>query len=603
MGSLVLVRGRCGASAMYTPATFRAQARRPLPIHRVASITAVRWASNAKNGDEANVGATKSGISSSNNGKDANATEPRRAAKAATGTRSGDSSENKAVNSPSAKAGDEAPINEFDKSEKQAAEGNKARGPVMATDTSQSDSASIPSRDPSATATWAANASQATTNTDTDRRSLWGDDWEAKDDVHIKRFDELPHVNFGVNQHMIINNDLKEVLRVLLRQFTAPIMYCFAYGSGVFPQGTGGRSVTDAEFRAVHPQPPEPLIRSQKGDPKMIDFIFGVTHTQHWHSINMKQHRDHYSSLASFGSGLVTRVQERYGAGVYFNPYVVVNGILIKYGVTSIDNLCHDLDTWDNLYLAGRLHKPVKILRDNPQVRLSNQKNLISAVRTALLLLPPDFTETELYSTITGISYLGDPRMAFPTENPAKVANIVENNMTMFRRLYGPLIDTLPNVTWNDPAAKSDIWLTNPETNLKITQDMDPVKRGNMVRRLPKAFRGRLYFQYQKKFGIPRDEFKKMMQESSEEDSGSFKRRQGGGFEQRVATDNSEDLRRMVRQVIKQTINWPSTTQSIKGVFTAGINRSIRYLREKWEKYQGGKKKLAAKAESDKKSS
>jgi translocator assembly and maintenance protein 41 len=317
----------------------------------------------------------------------------------------------------------------------------------------------------------------------------------------------------------------------------------------------------------------------------------------------MRQHRDHYSALASLGSGVVSRVQDNYGAGVYFHPYVVVNGILVKYGVTSIKNLCHDLWTWDTMYLAGRLQKPVKILRDHPSVRLANQMNLISALRTALLLLPPDFTERDLYSTVAGISYLGDLRMQFPTENPAKISNIVDNNMTMFRRLYGPLIDTLPNVDWNDPNAKTDIWLTNPDANLRLSQDMDPVKRGNMVRRLPQHFRSRLYFQYQKKFAIPRGDFNRMMAESADEgEGGSVKRRLGGTFERRIAEDEPEELRSAVRRVIKQTIGWPSTAQTIKGPFTAGFARTWRYLREKWEKYQEGKAKAAVTAASAKSS-
>lgn len=425
--------------------------------------------------------------------------------------------------------------------------------------------------------------------------NLYGDDWEDSVDFAIKSFEDLPHRLFGVNQHMIINYELKEALRIMLRQFNAPIVYCFAYGSGVFPQeDTSGRTITEAEFRAVHPKPPEALVKAQKGSPKMIDFIFGVSHTQHWHSINMKQHRDHYSGIASLGSGFVSRVQN-WGAGVYFNPFIEMNGMLIKYGVTSIDNLVKDLSTWDNLYLAGRLQKPVKILRDHPQVRLANQHNLIAAVRTALLLLPPDFTETQLYSTIAGLSYLGDPRMALPTENKSKVDNIVNNNVVHFRRLYAPLIKTLPNVAFTSPVRLDDEdWVLDPTADTKLQQDMDPVKRGNMVRRLPRSFRSRLYFQYQKKFHMPREEFNRMM-EASSDDSGSIKRRQGGEFEQRIARDDPEDLQHIVRQVIKQTVNWPSTTQSIKGLLMGGWGRTLRYLAEKYAKWKKGRKDAEAK--------
>jgi translocator assembly and maintenance protein 41 len=325
----------------------------------------------------------------------------------------------------------------------------------------------------------------------------------------------------------------------------------------------------------------------------MIDFIFGVTYSQHWHSLNMHEHRDHYSALASLGSGAVTAVQEKWGAGVYFNPYVTVNGTLIKYGVVNLDDLCTDLSTWSTLYIAGRLQKPVKILRDDPRVRLANQVNLISALRTALLLLPPKFTEWELYATIANISYIGDLRMSLPAEDPSKIANIVGNNIPNFRRLYSPLIYDLPNVTFNDPKCSTPDWQEDPNANVNLEQDMDPVKRGNMVRRLPKAFRSKLYFKYQSKYQIPQLVFNEMLEASTDEDATRINRRQGGGFEQRIASEPPEELRSEIRGVIKNTIRWPSTVQTAKSVLTSGFKRSWRYASEKMEKSREGKRKAA----------
>ncbi|KAK1749825.1 mitochondrial matrix Mmp37-domain-containing protein [Echria macrotheca] len=441
-------------------------------------------------------------------------------------------------------------------------------------------------------------AEEASSSSETGSEKEELKDWEANPNFKIESFKDLPHVNFGVNQHIPFDAEFKEVLKQVPWQFRAPIRYAFAYGSGVFPQSKSNRVPTAEEVRAIHPKAPLAVQRMQNGTPKMIDFIFGVTHTQHWHSLNMKQHRDHYSSLASLGSGAVSYVQDKWGAGVYFNPYIVVNGILIKYGVVQLDTLEKDLAEWDTLYLAGRLQKPVKILRDDPKIRLANQMNLLSALRTALLLLPPEFTEEQLYATIAGISYLGDPRMALPTENPSKVKNIVGNNMTNFRRLYLPLIDTLPNVDFNDPGSKEKDWVWG-DANLNLVQDMDPIKRGNMVRRLPKAFRSRLYFQYQKKFAIPQEDFDKMMAESRNEDSIAFKRREGGGFERRIAQDDPEELRKYIRSVIKQSISWPATTQSLKGPLTSGFRKTWRYLMEKMGKYRQGKAAEKAEAEAE----
>ncbi len=421
-------------------------------------------------------------------------------------------------------------------------------------------------------------------STKSDSRSLDPEDWDHNPDLSISKFSELPMKNFGANQHMIINEEFKEALRQILWKFKAPIRYAFAYGSGVFTQSRSQPPLSTSGSR-LHPNPPEAITKVQDGGQKMIDFIFGVSYSQHWHSLNLQEHRDHYSAFGSLGSYAVSKLQDSFGAGLYFNPYVTVNGTLIKYGVVNLDTLCRDLSQWDTLYLAGRLQKPVKILRDNPSVRLANQVNLISAVRTALLLLPPDFTEEQLYATIAGISYMGDPRMSLPAEDPNKVLNIVKGQLPNFRRLYAPLIENLPNISFNDSVCAHKDWFDDPLVNAKLAQDMDPVKRGNMVRRLPKKFREKLYFEYQAKFQIPRGEFNKMLEEAKdEEESGGFKRQQGGLFEQRIAKD-TEGIQTEVRQVIEKTIRWPSIVQTFQGMVTAGLGRSWRYAREKREKH------------------
>lgn len=365
---------------------------------------------------------------------------------------------------------------------------------------------------------------------------------------HISSFSDLP-LEFGYNQHLSIDNELRERLRALLWKFNAPIKYAFAYGSGVFSQG-----------KASDDRKPQ------------VDLIFGVSYTEHWHSLNMKQNPHHYSSLRWLGSGAVSFVQEKIGAGLYFNPYVEMDGLKIKYGVVNMDVMLRDLHEWDTLYLAGRLHKPVKILRDEPRVRFVNQANLISAIRTALLILPEEFSELDLYKTVAGISYLGDPRMTVG-ENPNKVNNIVNNQFLNFRNLYSSLLDVLPNVTLTNSSS-----FKLPGTEIPVAfmkQDMDPIRRGNMVFRLPNEFKQKLYSRFQSKY-------ESFSQIQKSEDAGHRDSLQGSLFDQQIAADPK--LAPEVSKAIQNTVAWPSLTQSAKGILTAGVGRSIRYATEKLQK-------------------
>lgn len=70
-----------------------------------------------------------------------------------------------------------------------------------------------------------------------------------------------------------------------------------------------------------------------------------------------------------------------------------------------------DLTNWNTFYLAGRLQKPTVVIRDDARVYLANQNNLRNAVCIALLNLPQQFSEEDLFLEIAGLSYKGDFRM------------------------------------------------------------------------------------------------------------------------------------------------------------------------------------------------
>ncbi|EKM49529.1 uncharacterized protein PHACADRAFT_265061 [Phanerochaete carnosa HHB-10118-sp] len=348
----------------------------------------------------------------------------------------------------------------------------------------------------------------------------------------------LPHLppTFGRNQILPVADSTRALLESIVAQFNAPIRYAFAYGSGVFEQD--GYTISNPKSK----------------DGPMLDFMFAVTHASHWHDLNMHQFPGHYPLYArALGSEFVSRVQE-INPGVWFNAFVPMKGVTIKYGVTTVDNLCSDLLNWKTLYLAGRMHKPIRIIKDDARVRLTQQVNLTSAIRAALLTLPEDFTETELFERIAGFSYAGDVRMALPGENRGKVGNIVRKQGPQFKELYHRLVVALPGVHWS------------PHSHA-IQQDITPHARAAHLRKLPSNLLTRVTGAYAASDLPPR-----------EADEAVYWTRMAG----------HTDLAATIHHEICNTVRYPSTVQSLKGIVSTGLGKSVRYAADKVRKWRAG---------------
>jgi hypothetical protein len=50
----------------------------------------------------------------------------------------------------------------------------------------------------------------------------------------------------------------------------------------------------------------------------------------------------------------------KWGPGMWFHPHVLINEFTFKYGVIADTDFLEDLTQWSHLYIAGRLHKPVR---------------------------------------------------------------------------------------------------------------------------------------------------------------------------------------------------------------------------------------------------
>lgn len=299
------------------------------------------------------------------------------------------------------------------------------------------------------------------------------------------------------------------------------IVYCFAYGSGVFRQAGG---TTGTGSAAAGP---------------MVDLMLVVDDSVGFHRDNLAANPGHYSSLRHLGAAAVAAVQtSAFGARVYFNTHVPApdGRTLYKYGVTDVRDFRRDLLSWRSLYVAGRLHKPVLTLVDGAG-ELSGlvARNLESAVHAALLQLPGSFAERDLYTTVAGLSYTGDFRMVVG-EDRHKVANIVRPQLHRFRSLYGPAVDSMAGALTVDHGRQSAV--------------QDKTVDGTVchLRRLPAHL-------------------KRAILNGPDED----------GRLRELAERGADDVGRIVRAGVSRIVFRSSVTQTLKGIPTAGLVKSVVY--------------------------
>lgn len=309
----------------------------------------------------------------------------------------------------------------------------------------------------------------------------------------------------------------------ILKDFPRNMLFCFAYGSGAF---------------------------KQKIDPtkNMLDLVFVVRNSNRWHAENMKRNPQHYAQPLRFlGHKVVANIQETWGARIYYNTLITSSeGRLIKYGVVSEQSLIEDLLDWNYLYLAGRLHKPVQVLvepDESSQLRTALVQNLNSAVHAAMLLLPEHFTEIDLFRVIAGLSYNGDFRMTFG-EDKNKVSNIVLPQIEGFRELYASVLKQF------------DKYIEIPRTEaaaIMCHQDTSPAARIFHLNHLPRKPQIKLV----RAWSVgPRSK-----------DTEDCLR----------AIAHDPDCSELLEQSLNEIVWKSSVSQSLKGIITAGLVKSIKY--------------------------
>ena len=326
--------------------------------------------------------------------------------------------------------------------------------------------------------------------------------------------------------------DQHEILQKILSKFPSGVSLAFAYGSGVFTQ------------------------KGNTSPSNMLDFVFVVENVRKWHEDNMymRYHPHHYSFVRSFGSRAIVSLQDKFGAGLYYNTLVPMEGRMIKYGTISRDNFFLDLNEWQWLYLAGRLHKPVRfVFRPHDEdISSALKANLNSAVTAALLCLPEHFTEEELFLSIAGLSFSGDFRMVVG-EDRSKIQNIVGSNLEHFQELYRPILSNCSQLHFNSTSCK---YHQNQDCDVVLSRLMSLPK--NLQKHIAQAVEGK-----------------------------SFKQ---SSIENVLIKVSQERLNcpRTVKKGLTSIVKRSSVTQSLKGILTAGGRKTLIYSAQKLTKMLKG---------------
>ena len=171
-------------------------------------------------------------------------------------------------------------------------------------------------------------------------------------------------------------------------------------------------------------------------DKPQIDLILVVDDLRKWHLENMKLNKKDYSFIGKnfFKHGNINKLKG--STGITYVSNISENGNVFKYGTIEKRDLTNYLETWKSFYLPGRFQKNVYPIVDNKEIDTLIDKNRENALLlSAYLEEKEETTKKDLLVTICGLSYLGDTRMKF-AENPRKVLNIVEGSFDAFNQIY-----------------------------------------------------------------------------------------------------------------------------------------------------------------------
>lgn len=259
-------------------------------------------------------------------------------------------------------------------------------------------------------------------------------------------------------------------------------------------------------------------------DKPQIDLILVVKDLKKWHLENIKKNPKDYSFIGRLFYKHVSITHLKGKTGVTYLSNIEEDGNVYKYGTIEEKDLLNYLDTWESFYIPGRFQKRILSIVESKNISNRNKKNRESVLLTALLTLSNSNHQLiDVYTQICGLSYLGDTRMKF-AENPRKVLNIVEGSYNNFLEIYG---------------SGNDYFKINKNGEVKINQE----KLLSSINKLPNC----LYQHLQKN----------------------------------IEEYNLEIIKKQILEYFTRLNRLESSQQTIKGLWTNGPIRSLKYAFQK----------------------
>ena len=200
-----------------------------------------------------------------------------------------------------------------------------------------------------------------------------------------------------------------------------------------------------------------------KDDKTQLDLILVVDDVKKWHLENIKLNPNDYSFIGRMYFKLSSKEELIGKTGVTYLSNILYKGNEFKYGIVDINFLKEALHTWNSFYLTGRFQKTVLEIKSTDEIRKLILENRRSAIIVALLMTDDEVTMKNLLVELCNLSYAGDTRMKV-AENPRKVLNIVEGSYQEYLKIYKSIIEHFASINDDNILVNHDLVLESYES-------------------------------------------------------------------------------------------------------------------------------------------